>query len=239
MRVSGKAILPRRRAIPTDAAAANEPCTHGRSGLRHLLTKRVQPIRFEHIENQGDPSHVSAIETFVRPQARPFCDALLKSPAPQRKAALRRRPLLEDLEGRQMLSTLYVTTADDNGSNTNPLAGSLRAAIIAADAAPAGTYSTIDFKIQGSGLQQISLASVLPPITNPVNIDGLSQSGSTRHQPTDSARRLQRGHGRFRPRLSAVGLRHRVQSQSGQWPGDHRLQRRRRGSERSLLREPH
>ena len=101
----------------------------------------------------------------------------------QRRAALRRRFLVESLEGRQMLSTLYVTTADDNGSNTNPLTGSLRAAIIAADAAPAGTYSTIDFKIQGSGLQQIALASVLPPITNPVNIDGLSQSGASATSP--------------------------------------------------------
>ena len=88
--------------------------------------------------------------------------------------------LVESLEGRQMLSTstfMVTNTARHSGT------GSLRAAIVAADAAPAGTYSTIDFKIQGSGLQQIALASILPPITNPVNIDGLSQSGATATSP--------------------------------------------------------
>ena len=94
-----------------------------------------------------------------------------------------RRFLVEPLEDRQMLSTLYVTTSDDNGSNTNPLAGSLRAQILSAHAAPAGTYTTIDFKIPGSGLQKIQLQAPLPAITNPVNLNGLSQSGSTATSP--------------------------------------------------------
>ncbi len=53
-----------------------------------------------------------------------------------------------------MLSALIVTTAADNGSNSAPTAGSLRAAILQADALPAGTLTTIDFTI-GTGPQTI------------------------------------------------------------------------------------
>ena len=108
---------------------------------------------------------------------RPFATSLTSSRRSQRRAALRRRPAIEDLEGRQMLSTLYVTNTNDSGT------GSLRAAILAADVAPAGTYSTIDFNIPGSGLQEIQPQTPLPAIANPVNIDGLSQSGSTPTSP--------------------------------------------------------
>ena len=102
-------------------------------------------------------------------------------PTTSRRGRLRRRFLVEPLEGRQMLSTLYVTTAGDNGSNTNPLAGSLRAEILAADSAAA--YTTIDFQISGSGLHEIELQTPLPAITKPVNLNGLSQSGSTATSP--------------------------------------------------------
>ena len=113
----------------------------------------------------------------------PFATRSVPSRLKERRASLRRRFAVELLEGRQMLSTLYVTTASDNGSNTSPLAGSLRAEILAADAATAGTYTTIEFKIPGSGLHEIELQSPLPAITNPVNIDGLSQTGSTATNP--------------------------------------------------------
>ena len=46
-----------------------------------------------------------------------------------------------------MLSTIYVITAQDNANNDAPTVGSLRAAILQADAQPAGTSTTIDFRI--------------------------------------------------------------------------------------------
>jgi large repetitive protein len=94
----------------------------------------------------------------------------------RRTTALRRRFTLEPLEGRQMLSTLTVTTVADNGSNTEPTTGSLRAAIVQADAQPAGTLTTIDFKI-GTGTQTIRLPVALPQITRTVVIDGTTQPG--------------------------------------------------------------
>jgi titin len=75
-----------------------------------------------------------------------------------------------------MLTTLYVTTAADNGNNAAPTAGSLRAAILQADAQPAGTFTTIDFKI-GTGPQVIHPPVGLPEITRPVIIDGTTQPG--------------------------------------------------------------
>ncbi len=75
-----------------------------------------------------------------------------------------------------MLSILTVTTITDNGNNTAPTAGSLRAAILQANAQPAGTLTTIDFKI-GTGLQMIQPPDALPQITRPVVIDGTTQPG--------------------------------------------------------------
>ena len=97
----------------------------------------------------------------------------------RRRAALGGRPRLEALETRQMLSVFTVTNAGDNGSDTDPLPGSLRAEVIAAEALPAGTYSTINFDIPLGGLEEIQLQSPLPLITNPVNINGLSQPDSS------------------------------------------------------------
>lgn len=69
---------------------------------------------------------------------------------------------------------IIVTTAADNGDNVNPTPGSLRKAIIDANAAP-GT-DTIVFQI-GSGLQVIKPKSELPALTDPVIIDGTTQPG--------------------------------------------------------------
>src|SRR5215831_9450829 len=73
-------------------------------------------------------------------------------------------------------ATFHVTTTTDNGSNTNPTAGSLREAIIKANLA-SGT-DTIDFNITGSGVHIFSLITALPVITDPVVIDGYTQPGS-------------------------------------------------------------
>jgi len=68
-----------------------------------------------------------------------------------------------------------VTTTVDNGDNVNPTVGSLRAAIIAANAS---TNSKITFAIPGSTLPfVINLASPLPDITKPLTIDGTTQTG--------------------------------------------------------------
>jgi hypothetical protein len=63
-----------------------------------------------------------------------------------------------------------VATSADSGP------GSLRQAILDSDVATGGT-NTIGFAIAGTGLQVISPASPLPPITSSVLIDGFSQPG--------------------------------------------------------------
>src|SRR5437762_871100 len=66
-----------------------------------------------------------------------------------------------------------VTTNADNGNNSSPTAGSLRAAIVGSNAA--GGTNTITFSLPASST--ITLASSLPPITNPANYD-LTITGS-------------------------------------------------------------
>jgi titin len=66
-------------------------------------------------------------------------------------------------------STFVVTSAADTG------AGSLRVAITSANAL-AG-LDRIEFAIPGSGVQLITLKTVLPTITSPVVIDGTTQPG--------------------------------------------------------------
>ncbi|HZY85142.1 MAG TPA: right-handed parallel beta-helix repeat-containing protein [Gemmataceae bacterium] len=78
------------------------------------------------------------------------------------------RPLLEALEGRWAPAVLAVTTAADSGP------GSLRQALLDANAAPG--LDTINFAI-GSGAQTIMLSSPLPPVTDPVVLDGTTQPG--------------------------------------------------------------
>ena len=68
--------------------------------------------------------------------------------------------------------TFVVTNTNDSG------AGSLRQAIIDANA-NSGAIDTIEFSIAGSGTQMIELSSALNVITDPVIIDGTTQSGWT------------------------------------------------------------
>jgi hypothetical protein len=75
----------------------------------------------------------------------------------------------------QVFNPFQVTTTDDNGDNTSPTAGSLRAAIINTNNNP-GT-DTITFAIPGSGPHTLTLVSALPTITDKVVIDATSQLG--------------------------------------------------------------
>ena len=90
-------------------------------------------------------------------------------------AARRPRLNLVELEDRRTPATFVVTTTQDNGDNTAPTPGSLREAILKANAA-AGT-DTITFAIPGAGVQTISPPTALPGITDPVVIDGTTQAG--------------------------------------------------------------
>ena len=85
-----------------------------------------------------------------------------------------RRPVLECLESRLVLSTFTVTNVNDSG------AGSFRQAITDANSTPnaAGTTDMINFNIAGTGLHTITASSALPDIGETVTINGYSQPGS-------------------------------------------------------------
>ncbi len=89
-------------------------------------------------------------------------------------------PQWDVFEDRTLLSTFLVTTAADNGDDSNPVPGSLRQAILDVnnDTSNTGT-DTIDFNIPGTGAQIIQPVSDLPTLTQPVFIDGYSQPGSS------------------------------------------------------------
>jgi hypothetical protein len=64
--------------------------------------------------------------------------------------------------------TFQVTTTADNGDNVNPTPGSLRKAILDANANPGP--DDIVFQIQANGVQTISPPTRLPNISDPVTI---------------------------------------------------------------------
>ena len=76
---------------------------------------------------------------------RPRVELRLRGDRPFRRTRV--RPLLEQFEDRTLLSTFSVTNTADNGNNTNPILGSLRAAIIAANADTDPNGSVINFDI--------------------------------------------------------------------------------------------
>jgi titin len=79
------------------------------------------------------------------------------------------RPRLEPLEARVPLSVFAVINTNDSGE------GSLRQAILDANAHPAP--NTIIFDIRGQGAHTIRPLSELPAITNPVTLDATYQPG--------------------------------------------------------------
>jgi hypothetical protein len=70
-----------------------------------------------------------------------------------------------------LAATLTVSTIDDSG------AGSLRQAIL--DANVSADADTIAFSISGAGPHTLALASRLPDITQPLTMDGFTQSGAS------------------------------------------------------------
>jgi hypothetical protein len=74
-------------------------------------------------------------------------------------------------------SIFHVITTADNGDNNNPTPGSLRQAILDANANPGADL--IDFQIPASGVQTINLTAALPVINGAVTIDGYTQSGAS------------------------------------------------------------
>ena len=107
----------------------------------------------------------------------------LRDDASRRKAARRRQPALDMLEGRMVLSgpsalpaptvvTLAVTSSADNASS--PAQGTLRWAILEADAQAPGTNVTIELEVPA-----IYPTSPLPALTVPVTIDGTGEQAST------------------------------------------------------------
>jgi hypothetical protein len=110
-----------------------------------------------------------------------------------RKAGPRKILTLEQLEERTLLSTFWVTNTGDN-SGVNPLpgagTGTLRQAIIDADAAATGTAANPDliaFDIpttdpgynSSTGAFTIQPLSTLPTVTDTVTIDGYTQPGAS------------------------------------------------------------
>jgi len=80
------------------------------------------------------------------------------------------------LERRELLSIWTVNTTADTGTGSGANhTGDLRYCITQANSDT--TVPTIGFAISGSGLQTIKLGSALPQITQPVTIDGASQTG--------------------------------------------------------------
>jgi Right handed beta helix region len=96
---------------------------------------------------------------------------------PPRRARLRQKFRIELLETRELLSTVFhVTTEDDTPAGTADEVGTLRYAIDQANALAPNTPVTIDFSI-GTGQQTISLLQPLPTLANPITIDGTTQPG--------------------------------------------------------------
>src|SRR5207237_1057837 len=86
-----------------------------------------------------------------------------------------RRLGLVQLEDRNAPAVFTVTTVLDDGDNNAPTAGSLREAILKANAT-AGADG-ITFAIPGAGVQVITPPAPLPAITDAVTISGAGQTG--------------------------------------------------------------
>src|ERR1044072_2585651 len=106
-------------------------------------------------------------------------DKTLLIQRPAQASAARRLLPFKSAEAKSTIKTLapdapiVVVNTNDNGM------GSLRQAIIDANASPGP--DTITFDIPGAGKHVITLTATLPDIISPVTIDGYTQSGSSRN----------------------------------------------------------
>ena len=145
-----------------------------------------------------------------------------------RRHALRRRPAIESLEGRQLLSgtTFYVNNSSDSAVQ------SLRWAIINSNNTPStpSNPNVINFS-ELSNIAQIELQSPLPAITQPVIIDGTTESSYNGAHPFVQLIGNYAGG-------SAIGLDITAVGHAGQGPGHRRVQRRRRAHQQRLERHP-
>ena len=100
-----------------------------------------------------------------------------------RPAAPRFRPRLEQLEDRVVPSQidLMVSSLADSGDNSNPGNGTLRAAILTADAGSHSDKYTISFdpNLFTTGAQTIDLHGALPDLSNNITIQGPGASSLT------------------------------------------------------------
>src|SRR5579884_2498051 len=103
----------------------------------------------------------------MRPTARPRSNAASRPMS--RAPAASPDHTIERLERRLMFSMIVVSNTNDDGP------GSLRHAILDANATRGA--DTIVFQIPGIGVQTIAPQSPLPPITQPLIIDGTTQLG--------------------------------------------------------------
>jgi parallel beta-helix repeat protein len=119
-------------------------------------------------------------------------------------ARRRRRPILERIEERTLLSTIQVTSTSDRAFTADNVltlrdaiqlvdgeltVGQLSAAqqsLVTGTPDQTGVTDTIDFAIPGSGPFTISPTSPLPALTHPVVIDGYSQTGAAANTQADS-----------------------------------------------------
>ncbi|MEO6025233.1 MAG: hypothetical protein ABIR79_00005 [Candidatus Binatia bacterium] len=81
----------------------------------------------------------------------------------------------------EAFNTFTVTTAADNGSNATPTPGSLRDMIVQANgmANAVDDVDLIAFAIPGAGVHTITPLNDLPALTDPVRIDGYTQTGTS------------------------------------------------------------
>ena len=139
-----------------------------------------------------------------------------------RRTALRRRPAIENLEGRELLTAFAVSNTADSGG------GSLRQAIVNSDNTPATPTNPNIITFHGLvNVAQIQLQSALPVISQPVIIDGTTEGSYNGTHPFVQLIGNYAGG-------SALGLDITASGTQVKAPGDRRLQCRRRAHRQRL-----
>lgn len=98
-----------------------------------------------------------------------------------RKARPKARPNLERMEDRLLMTVFVVTSNSDNAAATAG-DGTLRGEILESNASTTQLPNILQFNLP-PGQQQIQPVASLPPITQPVTIDGTTQPGFSKTNP--------------------------------------------------------